>query len=158
MRTFLYLWTIALLFASHTAQGGYSFKKKVLLLGKEKLMVEFAIGEKQLARGLQGRLTLKDGHGMLFQYPSPQVLYFWMKKTKIPLSIGFFNQEKKLVNIEKMQVDRSSKKDSELKVYKSRGLCLYALEVPLGWFKRKKIALGTRFTIVEKGKRKKKKK
>ena len=99
-------------------------------LNDQVLDVEIASTEEQRTRGLMERQTLPDGSGMLFIYPKPQTLSFWMKNTTIPLSIGFFDEERCLINIEQMDPP----KGSELRIYKSKKSAQYALEVPQGWF------------------------
>src|SRR5690606_12136028 len=68
-------------------------------IGGKPVSVEIADTHESRAKGLMGRLELEDVHGMLFIYESSQKLCFWMKNTLIPLSIGFFDEEKKLIQI-----------------------------------------------------------
>ena len=99
------------------------------------LTVELASSDKQRAHGLMGRTALAEGTGMLFIFERPQILSFWMKNTTIPLSIGFFDENGRLINIE----DMVPQKNDELPVYKSKKPALYAIEVPQGWFDRHQI-------------------
>jgi uncharacterized membrane protein (UPF0127 family) len=105
------------------------------------LTVELADDALSQRRGLMGRTELADDSGMLFVYQKPQILSFWMKNTKIPLSIGFFDATRKLVHVEEMMIT-----ENESRIYRSKEPVLYALEVPAGWFKRHGIEPGTRFT------------
>ncbi len=68
------------------------------------LDVEIADSESSRARGLMGRKVLAEGFGMLFVYEKPQNLSFWMKNTLIPLSIAFFDETQKLINLADMPV------------------------------------------------------
>ena len=88
------------------------------------------------------RKELAMGTGMLFIYPEEKTLSFWMKNTLIPLSIGFFNKDGLLVDMQDMQP--ASMAEKNIQIYKSNGLAKYALEVPLGWFKKTKIKIGDR--------------
>jgi len=108
------------------------------------VIVEIADTPESTNKGLMFRSTLAEGHGMLFVYEKPHILSFWMKNTFIPLSIGFFDQNKKLLNIENMP---PFDKDPELPRFKSKGPALYALEVPQGWFEKHKIKPGAKFTF-----------
>jgi uncharacterized protein len=96
------------------------------------LAVEMAATDAKRARGLMGRSSLAEGTGMLFIFERPHILSFWMKNTTIPLSIGFFDEQGCLINIENM----APPKNNELPVYQSKKPALYAIEVPLGWFER----------------------
>jgi uncharacterized protein len=101
-------------------------------LNDQILDIEVASTQEERARGLMEREDLPDGNGMLFIYPEPRILSFWMKNTLIPLSIGFFDQERRLINIEEMNPPAGD----NLPTYKSRKPAQYALEVPQGWFER----------------------
>jgi hypothetical protein len=117
-------------------------------LGEEVLSVEIATTHETRAKGLMGRESVAEGTGMLFVYPHPQILTFWMKNTLIPLSIAFFDEKKQILNIVDMPV---AKKGRPLPTYSSSGLALYALEVPQGWFTRHKIGPGAKFSFLEEG-------
>jgi hypothetical protein len=106
------------------------------------LTVELAITPVKRQIGVMGRSTLPEGTGMLFVFDRPQNLSFWMKNTKIPLSIGFFDEQGRLISIENMDPPNGSE---ELPVYKSKKIAKYALEVPQGWFERHQIRPSMRF-------------
>lgn len=114
-------------------------------IGGEKLVVEIADTPLLRDLGLMNRDVLAPEHGMLFIYPKEQFLCFWMKNTKIPLSIGFFDKEKRLRQIENMDPPKTDA--SPLFLYKSSHPMQYALEVPQNWFKEHKISLGEKFTL-----------
>ena len=111
-------------------------------LGRAVIDVEIADTKALRKKGLGGRDSLADGKGMLFVFDSPQMTSFWMKDTKIPLSIGFFDANKKLIQRVDMYLPNKSE---PLKVYKSEKPILYALEVPMGWFRKNKIQPGETF-------------
>ncbi len=106
-----------------------------IVVGDTPCSVEIADTDGKRARGLMGRKNIPDGTGMLFTYPSPDRLSFWMKGTPSPLSIAFIDETGKIIKISDMHpFDESS-------VTSPPG-CTSALEVPQGWFKRKGIIPG----------------
>ncbi len=113
-------------------------------LEEEILIVEIADKEETRKQGLMFRTQLPEGHGMLFIHPKPQILSFWMKNTYIPLSIGFFDEECRLINIENMP---PCQEGIFLKNFTSSSPAVYALEVPQGWFAKKNIRPGAKFSF-----------
>ncbi|WP_223786705.1 DUF192 domain-containing protein [Marinicella meishanensis] len=61
--------------------------------------VEVANDNQSRAMGLMFRENMASDAGMLFIFPQPQPLAFWMKNTLIPLDILYFDQNRKLINI-----------------------------------------------------------
>ena len=82
---------------------------------------------------------------MLFVFTPPQHLSFWMKNTRIALDIGFFNEKRELLQVLDMQPVLGPVNDHNLPRYESEQEAMYALEVPRGWFAKKKIKIKSRF-------------
>jgi uncharacterized membrane protein (UPF0127 family) len=61
--------------------------------------VEIADDESSRMRGLMFRDTLAEDRGMLFIFERQQPLAFWMKNTKVPLDIIYFDDERRLVSV-----------------------------------------------------------
>lgn len=91
-------------------------------------------------RGLMFRKSLGKNEGMLFVYDKPQVLYFYMKNTSIPLSIAFIDENGVIIRIADMRPFDHNGPNSVLDA-------LYALEVNLGWFDKKGIEAGAKVEI-----------
>mgnify|MGYP006284390173 CR=1 FL=1 len=89
-------------------------------------------------RGLMGRTRLAPGRGMLFVWPEPGQRWFWMKDTRIPLSVAFLDTSGRILNIERMAPLRREPR------HPSRGPARFALEVPRGWFRARGITPGDR--------------
>jgi hypothetical protein len=125
-----------------------NFKSTTVKVGHQKLQVELAESEDQQEHGLMFRKKLKDNEGMLFVFKEEKVRRFWMKNTFIDLSIGYFDSKKTLVDIQDMKAVRSEmEKDTTLPVYTSSSPAAFALEVPLGWFKKHNINKGDKLVL-----------
>ena len=103
--------------------------------------MELALDLQEQSHGLMGRPQLKSDQGMFFVYEKPRILSFWMKGTLIPLSIGFFDQNHRLINVEEMSVPAGA----VFPEYLSKKKAMYALEMPAGWFKKNGIEEGATF-------------
>ena len=64
-----------------------------VVLNGEKFTVELAETVNQQALGLMFREELADDHGMLFIFPAEGMRSFWMRNTRIPLDIFYFDGE-----------------------------------------------------------------
>ena len=94
------------------------------------LKVEVAATPAERQAGLMFRKEMGENEGMLFVFPAEEYLSFWMKNTYLPLSIAYFNADRRLIDIYKM-------KPMQIKeVYNSTEMVMYALEVNQGWFEK----------------------
>ena len=113
------------------------FRTIQIQIGTKTLDVELAETPKQQAKGLRFRQTLAEDAGMLFIFPSPQRLSFWMKDASIPLSIAYIQPDGKIVQI------RAMKPYDMTPVPSLSDAVSYALLVNQGWFERHGISAGT---------------
>jgi uncharacterized membrane protein (UPF0127 family) len=65
----------------------------------QRFAVEIADDEASRQRGLMFRDDLPAERGMLFIFEREQPLAFWMKNTRIPLDILYFDDDRKLVSL-----------------------------------------------------------
>jgi uncharacterized membrane protein (UPF0127 family) len=72
---------------------------------------------------------------MLFVYEREGMLSFWMKNTRLPLSIAFIDKNGRIVDIQDMQ---PFSLESHISAYPAR----YALEMNRGWFAKEGIKVG----------------
>ncbi len=68
-------------------------------LNGERLAVDLALTREEQARGLMFVEAMPDDHGMLFVFGSEAPRSFWMKNTKIPLDIFYFDSDFTLVSV-----------------------------------------------------------
>lgn len=114
------------------------FKTARIQVGSKKIKVEIADDTEKRNHGLMFRKSLPKDEGMLFVFDRPEPLNFWMKNTVIPLSIGYFDSKKTLIDVQEM-VPEASEMVVSPKIYASRGPAQYALEMNPGWFTKNKI-------------------
>lgn len=62
--------------------------------------IEIADSDVSRARGLMERTQMDADHGMLFVFDADAPRAFWMKNTKIPLDMLFFDAERRLVSVQ----------------------------------------------------------
>jgi hypothetical protein len=108
-----------------------------LTIAGHALAAEVATTDAQVRTGLMFRFSLAPDSGMLFVYPTPQPMAFWMRNTYVPLSIAFIAADGRIINIEDM-----APQDERLKF--STAPALYALEMRKGWFAQKGIGPGAK--------------
>jgi uncharacterized membrane protein (UPF0127 family) len=113
-------------------------------IGDATIEVEYAGAGFGSNLGLMHRTSLGPDEGMWFEFPDEDFRGFWMKNTRIPLSIAFVDSKGRIGNIENMIPYDESRVRSR---YKAK----YALEMNQGWFKRKGIKAGD---IIRIGKKK----
>lgn len=125
-----------------------TFQKELLVFDNgKKVTVELAQSMKERMQGLMHRENLGSNEGMMFIFPSEQPMSFWMKNTYIPLSVGFFSKKGVLLEVIDMEPVRGPASDSQMKIYQSSQSGIYALEVPLGWFKKNNVNIGAKFKL-----------
>lgn len=99
-------------------------------VGGQRFTVEVADDFNERARGLMYRESMPPDHGMLFVHEGEAPLAYWMKNTKIPLDILYFDAERRLVSIQR-GVPTCAAGD-RCPNYPSRGPAKYVLELNAG--------------------------
>ncbi|HEX3443504.1 MAG TPA: DUF192 domain-containing protein [Chthoniobacterales bacterium] len=139
-RPFLGLVLFVLAACSDAQNGAFGLRTVDLNVGGVPLKVEVADTQESLSNGLMYRSALPDGQGMLFILGPAQQASFWMKNTKIPLSIGYIDGNAILREEHDMQpFDERTIRSA------SKEIC-YALEVNQGWFQKHHIDFGIKIT------------
>ncbi|WP_413292065.1 DUF192 domain-containing protein [Bdellovibrio sp. HCB185ZH] len=129
-----------------TVRAAEKFPTKSIKVGNKTFTVEVATTSKQQEQGLMFRTHLGEDEGMLFIFPNEETRFFWMKDTMIDLSIGYFNKDGKLIDVQEMKSGKGLA-DTALPSYASAQPAKYALEMNKGWFDKNKIKLGTKLKI-----------
>lgn len=107
--------------------------------------VELALNDADRAQGLMFRNSMPDDHGMLFVFPSEDRRAFWMKNTKIPLDILYFDAEARFVSAQ-YNVPTCAGGD-RCPNYPSEGPAKYVLELNAGVGKRLGLQTGDVLSI-----------
>ena len=128
------------IFAPALANGA-NFQKGYELVSDNLFMVDIASDMTQSKIGLSNRNLNKENYFMVFILDKPQKVSFWMKNTKIDLSIAFINEESRIVEISNLKANSLKQKISKNNDIK------YALEVPKGYFIENQIRVGDYFQI-----------
>lgn len=139
---------VIFLFIGDWAEAVEYQKQQLKFANGKTLTVEVADSPEKRANGLMNRTQLNDDQGMLFIFDQPQQLSFWMKDTFIPLSIAYFDEDKKLKEIYDMKEQNMMERVQDVDSYPSKCRCQYALEVNKGWFEKNKINQGQSFQLM----------
>lgn len=137
MRLFL----CALIFAACTscASRGPSVE-----LGGKSFSVELAETQQKQALGLMFRESMLADEGMLFIFPAESPRSFWMKNTRIPLDIMYFNADLVMVSI---SADTPPCRVSRCPSYPSVAPAKYVLELNAGVASELGVGPGSRLTL-----------
>jgi len=109
-------------------------------VGGERFTVEIADDDAERNRGLMFRDRLEPGHGMIFLWDREEPRAFWMKNTRIPLDILYFDGQRKLVSVAANTPPCSL--GDRCPSYPSEGPAQYVLELNAGEAKRLKLERG----------------
>lgn len=133
---------VALLIFGSTAVAQYALPQIELSAGMHRIEAEVALTPDEQATGLMRRSEMAPQHGMLFVYTREARHCMWMRNTLIPLSVAFLDRSGKIINIEDMQPQTENS-------HCAAGDARYALEMNLGWFKRRGFGPGTSIAGIE---------
>ena len=111
------------------AAGGCAAGGEWVELKGTRIAIEVADDHTERARGLMHRDRLGAGNGMLFVHADEERQAYWMKNTKIPLDILYFDARRRLVSVS--HAPPCSLGD-RCPPYPSAGPALYVLELDAG--------------------------
>ena len=113
-----------------------------LRISQWKLTVEIADTRETQEKGLMGRDSMAEDHGMLFVYDRDSRKSFWMKNTRIPLSLAYIATDGTIREIYDMEPLSTRIVDSKYSVR-------YVLEVNQGAFERHGIKVGDKVEFIK---------
>lgn len=99
-------------------------------VGGERFTVELADDFEERARGLMYRESMPQDHGMLFVHEREAPLAYWMKNTRMPLDILYFDAERRFVSAQRGVPTCSA--GNRCPNYPSAGPAKYVLELNAG--------------------------
>ena len=146
LRLLLYTLFTALVCASASAQeAGPQPRLPAVQLQSGMYLIQAEVASNFSTRmvGMMMRREMAANEGMLFLFPEREKQCMWMKNTLLPLSVAFMDEKGVILNIEDM---KPQTEDSHC----STGVAPYALEMSLGWFKKKGIKAGSKISGLEK--------
>ena len=109
-------------------------------VGGERYSVEIADDDAERERGLMFRDRMAADHGMLFIHEEDAPRAYWMKNTRIPLDILYFDADRRLVSMQR-DVPPCSLGDN-CPPYPSEAPARYVLELNAGEATRLELAPG----------------
>ena len=121
------------------AAGGPSVE-----LGGKTFSVEIADTSEKQALGLMFRDSMPADEGMIFIFPNESPRSFWMKNTRIPLDIMYFDKDLKMVSI---SADTQPCRVSRCPSYPSKEPAMYVLELNAGMAAELGVGPGALLTV-----------
>lgn len=125
--------------ASHAAGPSVELKG-------QRFEVELATDVAAQQRGLMFRDSMAADHGMLFVFNDLVQRTFWMKNTRIPLDILYFDENYKLVSAA-LRTPPCHSVDNNCPLYPSSGPAQYVLELNAGVAEKLGVKPGDTLTV-----------
>ena len=108
-----------------------------LTAGIHVITAEVAASEQARMIGLMHRERLAPNHGMLFVFDTKSPQCFWMRNTRVALTIAFIDDDGTIVQLDNMAPQTDDSHCSQKPVR-------YALEMEQGWVAKRGVAPGAR--------------
>jgi uncharacterized protein len=107
-----------------------------LWVGGEEVSAEICQAPTELATGMMFRTNLAPEAGMLFLFTAPHRACFYMKNTKVPLSVAYLDPAGVILEIHDLKpLDETGVEAGSERVQ-------FVLEVNQGWFQRHGVSTG----------------
>ena len=142
MKIFRLVLVLLVVFFSFSCKKSDVLQTQNLKINQWKLTVEIADTLETQEKGLMGRDSLDEDKGMLFVYDRDSRKSFWMKNTKIPLSLAYIATDGTIREIYDLEPLSTKIVDSKYSVR-------YVLEVNQGAFERHGIKIGDKVEFIK---------
>ena len=109
--------------------------------------LELAVTDTQRANGLMGRKSLPADGGMLFIFPGPEHLSFWMKNCVMDIDVIYIDASGRVVSILEMKPPKPGTPESGLRRYPSGYPAQFAIEIAGGTAKDMAIKRGDKIDL-----------
>jgi uncharacterized protein len=106
-------------------------------LGPHELTAEVARAPRERETGMMFRTNIAENEGMLFVFPRPGQVGFWMKNVPIPLSCAYIDPDGVILELHDLEPLKEETVNS--RSYRIQ----YVLETARGWFERQGVGTGT---------------
>ncbi len=136
---------LLLITAVFLAPGCAAQEPQVELKG-ETFTVDLALTREEQARGLMFVEEMPTDRGMLFIFPREGMRAFWMKNTRIPLDILYFDSELALVSV--VENARPCAPSGRCPSHPSAGPAQYVLELNAGMAQQLGVQRGDVLTLL----------
>ena len=142
MKVYRLILALSVVLFAFSCKKDDALKTQILRINQWEITVETADTQETQEKGLMGRESLDEDRGMLFVYDLDSRKSFWMKNTKIPLSIAYIAADGTIREIYDMEPLSTRTVDSRYSVR-------YALEVNQGAFQRHGIKTGDKVEFIK---------
>jgi len=142
MKVFRLFFLLLVVFFTISCSKNNDLQTQVLRINKWEITVEIADTQETQEKGLMWRERMDENHGMLFVYDRDSKKSFWMKNTKIPLSIAYIAADGTIREIYDME-------PLSTRIVDSRYSVRYALEVNQGAFEKHGIKTGDKIEFIK---------
>ncbi len=110
-------------------------------IGDTEVQLQLALNDPERTQGLMHRDSMPKEHGMLFLFEKPEPRSFWMRNTRIPLDLGYFDADGRLKEVHALY----PYDETPVKSY-SRDI-LIAVEMNQGWYSAHGIKPGAQIDL-----------
>lgn len=141
MKVYRLLFLLLVVFSTFSCNKSDVLQTQTIKINQWELTVEIADTRETQEKGLMGRKSMSEDHGMLFVYDRDSRKSFWMKNTLIPLSIAYIATDGTIREIYDME-------PLSTRIVESRYSVRYALEVNQGAFLRHGIKEGDKVEFI----------
>ena len=142
MKVYRLILVLSVVLFAFSCRKDDALQTQILRINQWEITVETADTQEAQEKGLMGRESLDEDRGMLFVYDLDSRKSFWMKNTKIPLSIAYIAADGTIREIYDMEPLSTRTVDSRYSVR-------YALEVNQGAFQRHGIKTGDKVEFIK---------